>query len=67
MSVAKSIEITSASSTSFENAINDGLKRASDTTDNISRAWIKDMYVDTKDGKINEYRVNMKLTFMLND
>lgn len=67
MSVAKSIEITSASSSSFENAINEGLQRASDTTDNISRAWIKDMYVDTRDGKVNEYRVNMKVTFLLND
>ena len=67
MSVAKNIEITSASPKSFEDAINTGLKRASDTTDNIQRAWVKEMYVDTTDGKVSEYRVNMKITFMLNE
>lgn len=67
MSVAKNIEITSASTKGFEDAINAGLKRAADTTDNIQRAWIKEMYVDTTDGKINEYRVNMKVTFMLKE
>ena len=67
MSVAKNIEITSASSKNFEDAIQSGLDRAASTTDNIERAWIKEMYVDTKDGKVNEYRVNMKVTFMLNE
>jgi hypothetical protein len=67
MSVAKNIEITAASPKGFEDAIANGLKRASSTTENIQRAWIKEMYVDTDNGKIHEYRVNMKVTFMLKE
>lgn len=67
MSVAKSIEITAASPKGFEDAIQSGLKRATNTTEQIQRAWVKDMYVDTENGKVNEYRVNMKVTFMLKE
>ena len=65
MSVARVTEITSSSSMSFEDAIEKGVKKANDTLDNIEGAWVQDMKVTCKDGKIDEYRVNMKLTFVL--
>jgi len=65
MSVAKVTEISSTSSKSFEDAINSGLDRANNTIDQIEGAWVKDMKVRVKDGKVKEYRVNMKLTFVL--
>ena len=67
MSIAKITEITSSSSKSFDDAIEKGLKRTSKTLDNIEGAWIKDMKVTCKDGKIDQYRVNMKVTFVLHD
>lgn len=65
MSVARVTEITSSSSKSFEDAIEKGIKRANDTLDNIEGAWVQDLKVTCKDGKVEEYRVNMKLTFVL--
>ena len=66
MSVARVTEITAASPKSFEDAINKGLKRANETLDQIEGAWVKEMKVVAKGGKVAEYRVNMKLTFVLN-
>jgi hypothetical protein len=65
MSVARVTELTSASKKSFEDAIENGIKRANETLDNIEGAWVKDMKVTCKNGKIDEYRVNMKVTFVL--
>lgn len=67
MSVAKVTEITASSSTSFEDAMQAGINRASKTLENIRSAWIQDHEVEIKDGKIVEYRVRMKITFVLND
>ena len=67
MSVAKVTEITSSSSTSFEDALQAGIKRASKTLENVQSAWIQDHEVGIKDGNITEYRVRMKVTFILND
>lgn len=67
MSVAKNIEIVSASGKSFEDAISTGIERASRTIDNIKGAWIKDQQVEIRDGKISEYRVTMIVTFVLSD
>ena len=67
MSVAKITEISSSSKKSFDDAIAKGIKRASKTLDNVSGAWVNDMKVDVKDGKIVSYRVTMKVTFVLND
>jgi flavin-binding protein dodecin len=67
MSVAKVTEITSSSDKSFEDAIENGIKRANKTLDGITGAWVQDMKVDVEDGKISTYRVNMKLTFVLKD
>ena len=65
MSVARVTEITASSSKSFEDAIEKGIKRANDTLENIEGAWVQDLKVTCKDGKVDEYRVNMKLTFVL--
>lgn len=67
MTVAKVTEITSSSSKSFEDALQAGIARASKTLENVQSAWIKDHEVSIKDGKITEYRVRMKVTFILND
>jgi flavin-binding protein dodecin len=65
MSVARVTEITSASDKSFEDAIEKGIERANETLDNIEGAWVQDMKVVCDSGKIKEYRVNMKVTFVL--
>lgn len=65
MSVAKVIEIIAASKTSFDDAIKQGLTKASNTVEEITAAWIKDQNVVVEKGKITEYRVLMKVTFVI--
>ncbi len=67
MSIAKIIEISSESSKSFEDAIGEGIARASKTVKNIKTAWIKEQQVLVKGGKVVGYRVDMKITFVLDD
>ena len=67
MSVAKITEIQSSSPKSFEDAIKAGVKRADETLRNVSGAWVKDQKVKISKGKITEYRVIMKVTFILDD
>ena len=67
MSVAKITEIQSASKTSFEDAIKAGIARADKTLRNVSGAWIKSQQVVIEQGEIIEYRVLMKVTFILAD
>lgn len=66
MAVAKVIEVTAGSKKGLEDAIQQGLSKASDTLENVEGAWIQDIKVSCKDGKISEWRVNMKVTFVLN-
>ncbi|MGB5247694.1 MAG: dodecin family protein [Woeseia sp.] len=65
MSIARITELSAASSKSFEDAIEKGIKRANETLDNVEGAWVQDMKVTCKDGKVDEYRVQMKVTFVL--
>jgi len=65
MSVAKVTEITSSSNKSFDDAVTSGIERASKTLKNITSAWVADHQVSVKDNKITEYRVRMKVTFIL--
>ncbi len=65
MSVAKNIEITSTSPDSFEDAIERGIARASNTINNVRGAWIKDQKINIENGKATEYQVAMILTFVL--
>lgn len=67
MSIAKVTEIIASSNKSFEDAIENGIKRASKTIKGISSAWVKDQSVTVKNGKVDEYRVNLKVTFLLVD
>lgn len=67
MSVAKVSEISSTSTTSFEDAIETGIARAGKTLRNVKSAWIKEQHVRVKDGRPAEYQVNMMVTFVLDD
>ncbi|WP_269929472.1 dodecin family protein [Aminobacter sp. HY435] len=67
MSVARVTEITSSSTKSFQDAIEQGISRASMTLKNVEGAWIQDQKVVVENGKIVAYRVNMKVTFILTD
>ncbi|MDB4213333.1 dodecin family protein [Octadecabacter sp.] len=67
MSIAKVTEVISSSSKSFDDAIENGIERASKTLKGITGAWVADQKVTVKNGKIDEYRVVMKLTFVLED
>jgi flavin-binding protein dodecin len=67
MSVARVTEIISSSNKSFEDAIEKGITRAVSTLKNVEAAWVKEQKVIVKNGKIAEYRVDLKVTFILND
>lgn len=66
-SVAKVTEISASSEKSFDDAVAVGIARADKTLKNITGAWIQEMKVDVASGKVTNYRVNMKVTFVLND
>jgi flavin-binding protein dodecin len=65
MTVAKVTEITSTSDKGFDEAIRRGIQRASKTLKNVTGAWIADQEVSIKDGKITNYRVRLRVTFVL--
>jgi flavin-binding protein dodecin len=65
MSVAKIIEVSAASTESFQDAVEKGIARASETVEDIRGAWIKEQQVRVENGKIVEFRVDMKVTFIL--
>jgi flavin-binding protein dodecin len=67
MSVAKVSELSATSTKSFEDAIQQGLARASKTLRHIRGAWIKEQHVRCEQGVIKEYQVNMMVTFVLDD
>jgi flavin-binding protein dodecin len=67
MSVARVTEISAISDTSFEDAIKQGIARATSTLRGVEGAWIKDMNVMIQDGNITGYKVNMEVTFVLED
>ena len=67
MSVAKVIEIISTSNISFDDAVKQGVARASDTINEIAGAWVKDQSVSVSNGKITEYKVTMKVTFVVKE
>jgi flavin-binding protein dodecin len=67
MAIAKVTEIISSSKKSFEDAVNEGIARANKTLKNIQGAWVKDQKVTVSNGKITEYRVILRVTFILKD
>jgi flavin-binding protein dodecin len=67
MSVARVTEISAISDNSFEDAIQQGISRATSTLRGVEGAWIKDMNVMIENGSITGYKVNMEITFVLED
>jgi flavin-binding protein dodecin len=67
MTVASVTEISAASPESFEAAIREGIERANKTLRNIQSAWVKDRNVLIEDGQIRAYKVNLLVTFVLED
>ncbi|MEJ2384957.1 MAG: dodecin family protein [Xanthomonadales bacterium] len=65
MTVAKIIEISAESEKSFEDAMRKGVAKASESVNDIRGAWVKDQQVVVRDGLIVSYRVDLKLTFVL--
>ena len=65
MSVARVSEITAESKKGFDEAVQQGIKRANKTLKNVTGAWIRDQEVIIRRGKIKSYRVKMKVTFVL--
>ena len=67
MSVAKVTEIIASSEKGFEDAIKVGLKRADKTLNGIKSAWVANQQVTVSRGNVKEFRVTLKVTFLLND
>jgi dodecin len=67
MSVARVTEISATNQESFEAAINEAIRRATSTLRNVEGAWVKDMNVMIQDGNIVGYKVNLAVTFVLED
>jgi hypothetical protein len=67
MSIARTTEISASSSKGFEDAVENGIRRFSKTIKHVEGAWIKEQKVVVVDGKVTEYRVTMKVTFVLDD
>ena len=65
MAVAKIIELTAESPDSFEDAIRQGIAKASETVRNIQGVWVKEQKVRVADGEISAFRVDLKITFVL--
>lgn len=65
MSIAKVTEITASSSESFEDAIRQGIARAAETIHGMQSAWVQEQKVVIRDGAVSEWRVNLKITFVL--
>jgi flavin-binding protein dodecin len=65
MSVARVTELSATSTQSFEDAVRQGIERATKTLRGVTAAWIKDQRVQLEDGKITEYQVNLVITFVL--
>lgn len=65
--VARVVEISAESGTSFDDAVSTGVERAARTLRNIRSAWIKEQHVDVTDGHITGYRVHLLVTFVLDE
>lgn len=67
MSIARITEISSTSTKSFEDAIQGGVKRATETLRNVRSAWVKEQQIKIESNSIVEYQVNMMITFVLDE
>ena len=67
MAVARVTEISSTSTKSFDDALTQGIARATKTLRNVKSAWVKEQRVDVDNGRVAEYQVNLLVTFVLDD
>jgi len=67
MAVARVIELSATSDQGFEDAINQGVERATSTLRNVQSAWVKDMNVEIQNNQVTVYRVNLAITFVLEE
>ena len=67
MAVARVTEISSTSTEGFDDAIKQGIARATKTLRNVRSAWVKEQRVDIRNDQIAEYQVNLMVTFILDD
>jgi flavin-binding protein dodecin len=67
MTVARVTELSATSTESFEDAVNEGVRRATSTLRNVESAWVKDMNVLVENDNITEYKVNLAITFVLEE
>ncbi|MBT8135881.1 MAG: dodecin family protein [Gammaproteobacteria bacterium] len=67
MSVARVTEITASSTKSFDDAIESGIARATKTLNNVAGAWVDSQKIVVENGRVTEWRVTMKVTFVLED
>ncbi|MDH1518596.1 dodecin family protein [Acinetobacter johnsonii] len=65
MAIAKVVEVNSSSAKSFEDAIQTGISKVTETVKNVQGAWINEQKVVIKDNQIVEYRVNLKISFLV--
>lgn len=65
MAIAKIVEVNSSSVKSFEDAIQSGITKVTETVKNVQGAWVNEQKVIIKDNKISEYRVNLKISFLV--
>jgi flavin-binding protein dodecin len=67
MSVARVTEISATSTQSFEDAVREGLDRATKTLRNVTGAWVKEHRIALENGQVKSYQVNMQVTFVLDE
>ena len=67
MTIARITEVISSSPISFDDAVQVGVERAARTLENVRGAWVQDQKVTVENGVISEFRVTLKITFVLND
>jgi flavin-binding protein dodecin len=67
MSIVRTTEIASSSKVGFKDAIEKGIERFAKTIDQLEGAWVKEQKVKVKNGSISEYRVTLKVSFLLKD
>ena len=67
MTVARVTEMSAISDQSFEDAVNMAVNRATSTLRNVESAWVKDMNVEIQDNRITGYKVNLAITFVLEE
>ncbi|GHE93723.1 hypothetical protein GCM10016455_12380 [Aliiroseovarius zhejiangensis] len=67
MTIARVTEISATSPKSFDDAVEQGVKRAADTLRNVVSAWVKEQSVKVENGKVAHYQVNLMVTFVLDD